>query len=207
MQAQRAATLPVVLLAGLLASCVGAAGSPVPTVPAASPTSSPTPAVLSTPSPVVSPSPALETYVVASGDTFSQIAAHFGVSVEALLALNPSIEDPNRIAVGDVISVPARSVGTVIRIEGPDYVTCASGRTSTSSPSATRFSRVRTSIGSSLRLHRSPRPGRRGRCRGGPRGRRGSTWTGGPCQSWPSTSTPTMWATSRGGTSGGPTGA
>lgn len=54
-------------------------------------------------------------------DTFSQIAAQFGVTVEALLALNPSIEDPNRIAVGDVISVPVRSVGTVIRIEGPDY--------------------------------------------------------------------------------------
>jgi LysM repeat protein len=76
---------------------------------------------LSTPSPVVSGSPALETYVVVAFDTFSQIAAHFGVTVEALLALNPSIGDPNRIAVGDVISVPLRSVGTVIRIEGPDY--------------------------------------------------------------------------------------
>jgi hypothetical protein len=76
---------------------------------------------LSTPSPVVSPSPALETYVVASGDSFSQIAAHFGVTVEALLALNPSIDDPNRIAVGQAISVPVRSVGTVIRTESPDY--------------------------------------------------------------------------------------
>ncbi len=43
------------------------------------------------------------------------------MTVEALLALNPSIEDPNRIAVADVIRVPVRSVGTVIRIEGPDY--------------------------------------------------------------------------------------
>jgi LysM repeat protein len=121
MQAQRAATLLAFLLAGLPASCVGAASSPTPALPAASPTSSPTPTVAPTPSPVASPSPALETYVVASGDSFSQIAAHFGVTVEALLALNPSIDDPNRIAVGQAISVPVRSVGTVIRIEGPDY--------------------------------------------------------------------------------------
>jgi hypothetical protein len=43
------------------------------------------------------------------------------MAVEELLAANPSITDPNRIAVGDVISVPVRSVGTVIRIDGPDY--------------------------------------------------------------------------------------
>ncbi len=58
---------------------------------------------------------------MASGDTIARIAAWFHMTVEELLAANPSIVDPNRIAVGNVISIPARSVGTVIRIEGPDY--------------------------------------------------------------------------------------
>jgi LysM repeat protein len=112
---------------GVAVACTGAStpavpGEPVPSAAQASPSSpEPTPAVLSTPSPVVSPLPALERYVVVAGDSFSQIAAHFGVTVEALLALNPSIDDPDRIAVADVIRVPVRTVGTVIRIEGPDY--------------------------------------------------------------------------------------
>ena len=114
------------LAAGLLASCAGAADNQTPGVAGAPATSSPTPTALPTPSPLVSPSAAtspvaVKTYIVASGDTFSRIAASFQVTVEELLAANPSITDPNRIAIGDVVRVPVRPVGTVIRIEGPDY--------------------------------------------------------------------------------------
>jgi hypothetical protein len=66
--------------------------------------------------------PSLQTYVIASGDTFSHIAEKFGVTVEELLAANPSIDHPDRIAIGDVINIPVSSHGTVIRIEGPDYL-------------------------------------------------------------------------------------
>jgi soluble lytic murein transglycosylase-like protein len=48
----------------------------------------------------------MATYVVQSGDTLSAIAAHFGVSLEALEAANPQIHDPNVIFVGQEINIP-----------------------------------------------------------------------------------------------------
>ena len=71
--------------------------------------------------PSAAPSPTLQAYVIALGDTFSRIAEKFGVTVDELLAANPSI-DPDRIAIGDALSIPSSSVGTLIRIEGPDYL-------------------------------------------------------------------------------------
>lgn len=121
MRARRTAALPGFLAVCLLTSCGGVADTQTPPVAGGPGTSSPTLTVLPTPSPVESPSPAVQTYVVRLGDTFARIAAWFHVPVEELLAANPSITDPNGVAVGDVISVPVRSAGTVIRIDGPDY--------------------------------------------------------------------------------------
>jgi LysM repeat protein len=45
------------------------------------------------------------TYVVAAGDSLSDIAARFGVSPEALAAAN-GIEDPDLISVGQVLVIP-----------------------------------------------------------------------------------------------------
>lgn len=42
-------------------------------------------------------------YVVAEGDTLGLIAAKFNTTVEILMALNPSITDPNLIYVGQTI--------------------------------------------------------------------------------------------------------
>jgi len=64
--------------------------------PSATPTSSPTP----------TPSPALATYVVQPGDTLTRIAQRFGTTVDAILAANPTIENPNLIYVGQVIEIP-----------------------------------------------------------------------------------------------------
>ena len=47
-------------------------------------------------------------YVVQPGDTYSGIAAHFGISTAQLLAMNPSTP-PNRLRSGGVIIVPATS--------------------------------------------------------------------------------------------------
>jgi LysM repeat protein len=52
-------------------------------------------------------------YIVQRGDTFSGIAARFGVSVNELWAANPQIWDINRIYPGQVIYLPA-SFGTAI---------------------------------------------------------------------------------------------
>jgi tyrosinase len=56
-------------------------------------------------------------YIVRSGDTFSAIAARFGVTLAALEAANPQIADPNHIFPGQVITIPGSSPAT-----GPAYV-------------------------------------------------------------------------------------
>lgn len=45
-------------------------------------------------------------YVVQPGDRLSTIAGRFGVSLTAILQLNPSIDDPNAIFSGQVIRLP-----------------------------------------------------------------------------------------------------
>jgi LysM repeat protein len=72
----------------------------------ASPTASrsASPSVSAAPTP--SPAPTPQVYVVAAGDTLSRIASRFGVTVEQILAANPQITNPNRIAVGDEITIP-----------------------------------------------------------------------------------------------------
>lgn len=45
-------------------------------------------------------------YVVRPGDTLSTIAGRFGVSMTAILDLNPAIDDPNTIFSGQVIRLP-----------------------------------------------------------------------------------------------------
>lgn len=43
---------------------------------------------------------------VAHGDTLGQLAARYGVSVEALLQANPQVRHPDRIYVGDALTIP-----------------------------------------------------------------------------------------------------
>ena len=123
----------VLLMAGVLVAGCGSSSPSITARPTPAPpsitvpiTASPTPAPPSITMPTAGttahPSPPPQTYVVAKGDTFSKIARRFGVTVEELLAANPSINDPNRLAIGDALSIPPSSVGTLIRIEGPDYL-------------------------------------------------------------------------------------
>jgi LysM repeat protein len=50
------------------------------------------------------------TYTVKPGDTLSKIAKNNGISVAQLLQANPQISDPNKIRVGDVITLPNSSL-------------------------------------------------------------------------------------------------
>lgn len=57
---------------------------------------------------VVDPTPT-QTYIeykVKKGDSLSKIASQYGVTVDAILALNPSIKNRNLINVGQIIKVP-----------------------------------------------------------------------------------------------------
>jgi nucleoid-associated protein YgaU len=48
-------------------------------------------------------------YVVRSGDKLSTIAGRYGTTTSAILAMNPSITDPNDIHVGETIRLPGPS--------------------------------------------------------------------------------------------------
>jgi LysM repeat protein len=75
----------------------------------AEPTSTPRPSVAVTPppSPTPVPAPTAQVYVIKEGDTLSGIASDFGLTLDELLAANETtIENPDRIAVGDEIIIP-----------------------------------------------------------------------------------------------------
>lgn len=83
--------------------------------------------VVSTSSTVVSGTTV--TYVVQSGDRLALIAQEYGTSVNAILALNSQITDPNLIYPGEVLRIPVGTATTpVIPITGPSaQITPSSG--------------------------------------------------------------------------------
>jgi hypothetical protein len=56
------------------------------------------------PTPVPEPTPTI--YVVKKGDTMSKIANKFDLTVDQLLAANPQIKNPNKISIGDEVTIP-----------------------------------------------------------------------------------------------------
>jgi hypothetical protein len=62
-----------------------------------------------TPEPTPVPEPTPTIYVVKKGDTMSKIANKFNITVEALLAANPQIKNPNKISIGDEVTIPVAS--------------------------------------------------------------------------------------------------
>lgn len=64
------------------------------------------------PTPVPSPTP--QVYAIASGDTLSKVAKRFGVTIEELLAANPSITNPDKISIGQEIVIPVPPPSEVV---------------------------------------------------------------------------------------------
>lgn len=96
-----------------LAACAPRPAGETPVPPSLqlfqSPTSSPTagqPAglVVSAETPLPTPTPFA--YTVKTGDTLSQIAEKFNISLDALLAANPDV-DPNAMSVGQTLQIPS----------------------------------------------------------------------------------------------------
>jgi hypothetical protein len=56
--------------------------------------------------PTEPPAPSAQVYIIKSGDTLSKVATDHGLTLEELLAANPTIENPDRIAIGDEIVIP-----------------------------------------------------------------------------------------------------
>jgi hypothetical protein len=70
------------------------------------------------PDPTPVPEPTPQVYVVKKGDTFSKIANRFDVTLEQLIAANPQIKDPNKIAIGDEVIIPVPEAGDDGTVEG-----------------------------------------------------------------------------------------
>lgn len=68
-----------------------------------------------TPPPATPPADSTQTYYVKKGDTLRKIAEKFGVTVDALLKLNPGITNPNLIYVGQALKVPAAATSYIVQ--------------------------------------------------------------------------------------------
>ena len=83
-----------------LATVVGGTAPTTPTTP--------------TPQQPTSPPTSTTVYTVVAGDTLSAIAVRHGVTVSAILAINPNITDPNRINIGQRINIPSQARSHVV---------------------------------------------------------------------------------------------
>lgn len=73
----------------------------------ASPTATGSPSASVAPRTPAAPTPLV--YTVAEGDTLSGIAARFGLTMEQLVKANPQIKNPDRLGIGDELTIPART--------------------------------------------------------------------------------------------------
>ncbi|HSL34830.1 MAG TPA: LysM peptidoglycan-binding domain-containing protein [Candidatus Limnocylindrales bacterium] len=87
-----------------------------------SPSAAPSRSIAPTPTPL--PTPIV--YVVKTGDTLSKIAVEHGVTVDQILAANPDITNPNRITLGQQITIPVPSP-SVPEVVGGSESPAASG--------------------------------------------------------------------------------
>jgi LysM repeat protein len=87
-------------------------------------TPSPSPGTSAGPSgsvePTGAPAPTPQTYVVATGDTMSNIASRFGVSLDDLIAANrETVPDPDKLDVGDILIIPLPSAAPGLPTAAP----------------------------------------------------------------------------------------
>jgi LysM repeat protein len=124
----------VAVVIGILLLIIGIGGPgalPLPFLSSATPKPTDTIEASLTFTPSLSFTPTLETpsltptpncpseYIVQAGDLLSTIAEKCGISVEAIVALNPTI-DPNNIQVGTTLLLPAAGTGFTPTVIPPD---------------------------------------------------------------------------------------
>lgn len=80
---------------------------PKPTVPAKKKTPAARPKGAPAPTTPIDPGEGVD-YTVKKGDTLTSIAKKYGTTVQAILAANPQITNPNLIKVGQVIRIPGK---------------------------------------------------------------------------------------------------
>ena len=97
-----AAAIVVAALALFFLPAILGLGSGQGTNSSPSPTARPSRSI----APTVPPAPTPIVYTIKKGDTLSKIATANGLTLEELMAANPSIKDPNKIVEGQQITIP-----------------------------------------------------------------------------------------------------
>lgn len=69
----------------------------------------------STPPPTTPPPASGQIYYVKKGDTLRSIASRMSTTVEEILKVNPKITNPNRIYVGQAITIPASASSYIVQ--------------------------------------------------------------------------------------------
>lgn len=93
-------------MAGSMVTAPPIPETPVPTaVPVVVISPTPTPTIAPTPTPTPPPTPTPKSHTVQAGQSLSQIAGAYGVSMDAILSLN-NIPDPNNLLIGQVLILP-----------------------------------------------------------------------------------------------------
>ena len=88
--------------------------SKIPTMVAAAPAPTPAPAPIATIAPASSSDSTAApagvapegVHIIKSGDTFGRLAAKYGVTVQAIVSANPSL-DPRRLRIGQAVNIPS----------------------------------------------------------------------------------------------------
>ena len=75
----------------------------------------------SEPTPVTNESAETMRHIIVAGEQLAQIAAQYGVSPEAILAANPSINDPNAIFAGGELVIPLGNGATPTNYDANQY--------------------------------------------------------------------------------------
>ena len=91
------------------------------------------------------PVPTYFNYTVKKGDTLSGIAKTYGVTVEAIMAINPSIKNPNQIYVGQIIKIPVAQKAEVSKPSFQSYnaqVTAKAGLNVRAKPGTTKDCKI-----------------------------------------------------------------
>jgi len=105
-----------------LPALLGVGGDDEPDV---TPTPAAVASVTAPPEPTATPEPTPIVHVVAQGDTLSKIATQYGLTLDQLRAANPQITDPDRIAIGDEVIIPAAGASVPTEVGGGEEVTPA----------------------------------------------------------------------------------